>query len=62
MRSSMTSFQFTNQKFEKTIQDNLAELKLNYKLGTRLSLGQDCPTLKGFPEGSYLKGIVLEKQ
>jgi 23S rRNA (cytosine1962-C5)-methyltransferase len=58
----LNTHQVTNQKFEKTIQDNLAELKLNYKLGTRLSLGQDCPTLKGFPEGSYLKGIVLEKQ
>lgn len=57
----LNTHQVTNQKFEKTIQENLAELKLSYKLGTRLSLGQDCPTLKGFPEGSYLKGIVLEK-
>jgi 23S rRNA (cytosine1962-C5)-methyltransferase len=57
----LNTHQVTNQKFEKTIQENLSELKLNYKLGTRLSLGQDCPTLKGFPEGSYLKGIVLEK-
>jgi 23S rRNA (cytosine1962-C5)-methyltransferase len=57
----LNTHQVTNQKFEKTIQDNLKELKLNYKLGTRLSLGQDCPTLKNFPEGSYLKGLVLEK-
>lgn len=57
----LNTHQVTNQKFEKTIQDNLAELKLNYKLGMRISLGQDCPTLKGFPEGSYLKGLVLEK-
>ena len=57
----LNTHQVTNQKFEKTIQDILQELKLNYKLGMRLSLGQDCPTLKGFPEGSYLKGLVLEK-
>jgi 23S rRNA (cytosine1962-C5)-methyltransferase len=57
----LNTHQVNNQKFEKTIQENLAELKLSYKLGTRLGLGQDCPTLKGFPEGSYLKGIVLEK-
>jgi 23S rRNA (cytosine1962-C5)-methyltransferase len=57
----LNTHQVTNQKFEKTIQDNLAELKLNYKLVMRLSLGQDCPTQKGFPEGSYLKGLVLEK-
>lgn len=58
----LNTHQVNNQKFEKAIQDYLGELKLNYKFGTRLHLGQDCPTLKGFPEGSYLKGIVLEKQ
>lgn len=58
----LNTHQVTGSKFEKTIQDVLAELKLNYKLTTRLTLGQDCPVLKGFPEGSYLKGLVLEKQ
>jgi 23S rRNA (cytosine1962-C5)-methyltransferase len=57
----LNTHQVTNQKFEKTIQEILGELKLNYKLGLRLSLGQDCPTIKGFPEGNYLKGLVLEK-
>jgi 23S rRNA (cytosine1962-C5)-methyltransferase len=57
----LNTHQVNSQKFEKTIQDNLKELGLNYKLLHRLSLGQDCPTLKGFPEGSYLKGLVLEK-
>lgn len=57
----LNTHQVTMQKFEKTIQDYLRELKLNYKLGTRLGLAQDCPILKGFPEGNYLKGIVLER-
>ncbi|HXH74783.1 MAG TPA: class I SAM-dependent methyltransferase [Bacteriovoracaceae bacterium] len=57
----LNTHQVTPGKFEKAIQEYLTELKLNYKLGTRLGLAQDCPTLKGFPEGSYLKGIVLEK-
>lgn len=57
----LNTHQVTSQKFDKSIQDYLSELKLNYKLGTRLGLSQDCPTTKGFPEGSYLKGIVLEK-
>lgn len=57
----LNTHQVTNQKFEKTIQEILGELKLNYRLGMRLSLGQDCPTIKGFPEGNYLKGLVLEK-
>jgi 23S rRNA (cytosine1962-C5)-methyltransferase len=58
----LNTHQVSNQKYERTIQDILAELKLNYKLSTRVTLGQDCPTKKGFPEGSYLKGLVLEKQ
>ncbi len=57
----LNTHQVTSQKFDKTIQDNLNELKLNYKLHSRVGLSQDCPTLKGFPEGSYLKGLVLEK-
>lgn len=57
----LNTHQVTSQKFEKAILEALAELKLPYKIITRLGLGQDCPTLKGFPEGSYLKGIVLEK-
>ncbi len=58
----LNTHQVTQEKFERTLKDYLLELKFNYKMSTRLQLGQDCPTLKGFPEGSYLKGIVLEKQ
>lgn len=58
----LNTHQVSQEKFDRTLKDYLTELKLNYKLSTRLHLGQDCPTLKGFPEGSYLKGIVLEKQ
>ena len=58
----LNTHQVSSLKFDKTIQDYLSELRINYKLSTRLGLDQDCPTIKGFPEGSYLKGIVLEKQ
>ncbi len=57
----LNTHQVTQEKFDRVLKDYLTELKLNYKLSTRLHLGQDCPTLKGFPEGSYLKGIILEK-
>ena len=57
----LNTHQVTPGKFDKTIQDYFTELKLNYKFIQRVGLGQDCPTLKGFPEGNYLKGIVLEK-
>jgi 23S rRNA (cytosine1962-C5)-methyltransferase len=58
----LNTHQVTQDKFDRVMKEYLSELKLNYKLYCRLHLGQDCPTLKGFPEGSYLKGIVLEKQ
>jgi 23S rRNA (cytosine1962-C5)-methyltransferase len=58
----LNTHQITQDKFDRVLKDYLTELKLNYKLSSRLQLGQDCPTLKGFPEGSYLKGIILEKQ
>lgn len=58
----LNTHQVTQDKFDRVLKDYLTELKLQYKISTRLHLGQDCPTLKGFPEGSYLKGFVLEKQ
>lgn len=58
----LNTHQVSQEKFDRTLKDYFTELKLNYKMSTRLHLNQDCPTLKGFPEGSYLKGIVLEKQ
>ena len=58
----LNTHQVNAQKFEKTLQEYLNELNLKYKIGPRLHLGQDCPTMKGFPEGNYLKGIILEKE
>lgn len=57
----LNTHQVTAQKFEKQINDYLKELGLKYKIGKKLGLGQDCPTLKGFPEGNYLKGMILQK-
>lgn len=57
----LNTHQVTAHKFDRVMQDYLLALKLNYKIISRLGLSQDCPTLKGFPEGSYLKGLVLEK-
>jgi 23S rRNA (cytosine1962-C5)-methyltransferase len=57
----LNTHQVTAHKFDRVMQETFTELKLSYKVQQRLTLGQDCPTLKGFPEGSYLKGLVLEK-
>lgn len=58
----LNTHQVSSEKFDRAMKDYFTELKLNYKVSSRLTLGQDCPTLKGFPEGSYLKGLILEKQ
>lgn len=57
----LNTHQVSAPKFEKQIGDYLKELGLNYKIGKKLGLSQDCPTLKGFPEGNYLKGMILQK-
>jgi 23S rRNA (cytosine1962-C5)-methyltransferase len=57
----LNTHQVTQEKFDRILKDYLKELNLNYKILLRLQLGQDCPTLKAFPEGSYLKGMILEK-
>lgn len=57
----LNTHQTTSHKFERVILDYLKELNLKYKISLKLGLDQDCPTIKGFPEGSYLKGLVLEK-
>ncbi len=49
-------------KFEAKIQEILQKMDhVNFKIIKKLYLSDDCPTLKGFPEGNYLKGIILEK-
>lgn len=58
----LNTHQVTKDKFERVLIDYLKELKLSYKITTRLALGDDCPTQKGFPEGNYLKGLILEKK
>ncbi len=52
------------QKFEMKIleffnkQDNFAK---NYRIIRKLKLSADCPSLTHFPEGNYLKGMLIQK-
>lgn len=46
-------------KFQKEIQETISHLNEKLVMEKSLVLDQDCPKLQGFPEGSYLKGIVL---
>jgi len=58
----LNTHQVTPQKFERIILDELKATQLHYRVIEKIGLTQDCPTIKGFPEGNYLKGLILEKQ
>lgn len=47
------------RKFEQKIQEIIKDKNLKLKITKHLKQKDDCPTLKGFPEGTYLKGLVL---
>lgn len=46
-------------KFEKKVTDLLKDK--NAKIAEKWHLSQDCPRRSGFPEGNYLKGILIQK-
>lgn len=49
------------QKFRAKIQQTIKEHKLPFKEVTTVKMNEDCQTYKGFPEGNYLKGLVLKR-
>lgn len=54
----------SRKKFEEKIQSLILTHKLSHEIEIvkRVSLELDCPTLKGFIEGDYLKGIFVAKK
>ena len=54
----------SRKKFEEKIQSLLSKhgLQDNFEIVKRISLELDCPTLKGFIEGDYLKGIFVARK
>ncbi|MBT4793131.1 MAG: hypothetical protein HON90_16280 [Halobacteriovoraceae bacterium] len=49
------------KRFEDKIKTIIDQKKLSFKIESQFYLSQDCPHKKGFPEGSYLKGLLLTK-
>ena len=45
----------------KKFEDKVRPLLRGLKIKEKLNLSEDCPRLKGFPEGDYLKGLWLYK-
>lgn len=52
----------THSVTQKKFEDKIFKVidRKNFKLTLTLKLGEDCPTLKGYNEGNYIKGIVLK--
>lgn len=48
-------------KFITMIKKTITQQQLKLKVELELGLKEDCPRLKGFTEGDYLKGVVLKK-
>ena len=52
-------YKINKKKIKQIIESNIAENSLPLKIIKNLKQLDDCPGLRGFPEGSYLKGLVL---
>lgn len=50
-----------SKKFETKIESIIKQYNLRLKISKKLNLTDDCPQLKGFPEGAYLKGLLLSR-
>ena len=56
----LNTHQVTWKKFEEKINKNIS-LDESLTIEKRFNLSEDCRRIKGFPEGDYLKGILLKK-
>lgn len=50
----------SRQKFETKIKELIG--KKAKIIPQKISLTEDCPTIKGYPEGDYLKGVLIQKK
>jgi 23S rRNA (cytosine1962-C5)-methyltransferase len=58
----LNTHNITMSKFEEKIKSTLSKIKNSqFEIEQKLVLSQDCPTTTSFPEGNYLKGLVLKK-
>ena len=56
----LNTHNITRKKFNEYINKEIKES--SFKWLKQLRMSEDCPTLQPFPEGDYLKGIILEKE
>jgi 23S rRNA (cytosine1962-C5)-methyltransferase len=56
----LNTHSITRKSFEDKIKNYIGDQKIS--ITGALKLSHDCPSLKGFVEGDYLKGLVLLKK
>jgi 23S rRNA (cytosine1962-C5)-methyltransferase len=56
----LNTHKINKKKFQFKLHDIIKYHKLPLRTGKFLGLNQDCPAMPRFPEGSYLKGYVIE--
>lgn len=56
----LNTHRISMDKFKSKIKNIIHKNRLPLFMGQNLYLSDDCPYRKGFPEGSYLKGIILK--
>lgn len=58
----LNTHKFSHEKFKNKVKTIIQKEKLDLEIVHHFFLGEDCPSKKGFQEGSYLKGILLQKK
>lgn len=56
----LNTHKINRKKFQFKLHDIIKFHRLPLRTGKFLGLGQDCPAMPKFPEGSYLKGFVID--
>ncbi len=54
----LNTHSISKKKFQEKV---LLLIKDKARIVKEFKLGEDCPTLKGFPEGNYLKTLIIQK-
>lgn len=57
----LNTHKVNRKKFQFRIHDIIKASELKLKTSTFYGLNEDCPSMPKFPEGSYLKGFLLER-
>tara|TARA_B100001971_G_scaffold215182_1_gene259096 strand:+ start:40084 stop:41307 length:1224 start_codon:yes stop_codon:yes gene_type:complete len=55
----LNTHKINRNKFRQKLEQIITENNFPLKITKTLKLAEDCPELRGFPEGSYLKGFIL---